>query len=80
MYLQSVAGFLKFVIMFIRHFVVNHSMRLAMFNEFVSLKLLVVAEILSASTIIMLRRFKLIKGGLQTMVINDKWDATETIW
>ena len=38
-----------------------------------SLKLLAVAETQFASTIITLRRFKLIKGGLQTMIISDKW-------
>ncbi|GFY84497.1 hypothetical protein Acr_03g0012710 [Actinidia rufa] len=59
----------------IKNFITNHSMRLAMYNEFVSLKLLSVAEIRFASTIVMLKRFKLIKGGLQAMVINDKWSC-----
>ena len=59
----------------IKHFITNHSMRLAMYNEFVSLKLLSVAETRFASTIVMLKRFKLIKGGLQAMVINDKWSC-----
>ncbi|XP_038891577.1 uncharacterized protein LOC120080967 [Benincasa hispida] len=60
-------------VMFVKHFIMNHSMRLAMFNEFVSLKLLAVAETRFSSTIIILRRFKLIKGGLQTVVISNKW-------
>ena len=47
-------------------------MKLAMLNEFVSLKLLAVAETRFASTIIILKRFKLIKDGLQTMV-NSEW-------
>ncbi|GFZ12749.1 major facilitator superfamily protein [Actinidia rufa] len=37
--------------------------------------LLSVAETRFASTIVMLKRFKLIKGGLQAMVINDKWSC-----
>lgn len=53
----------------------NHGMRLAIFNEFVSLKLLSVAETHFASVIVMLKRFKIIKGGLQAMVISDKWSC-----
>lgn len=60
-------------VMFVKNFIMNHSMRLAIFDEFVHLKLLSVAETRFASTIIMLKRFKLIKGGLQIMVISDKW-------
>ncbi|GAV81195.1 DUF659 domain-containing protein [Cephalotus follicularis] len=60
-------------VMMIRNFIMNHSMRLAMFNEFVSLKLLSVAETRFSSMVIMLKRFKLIKSGLQNMVISDKW-------
>ncbi|GAV84725.1 LOW QUALITY PROTEIN: DUF659 domain-containing protein/Dimer_Tnp_hAT domain-containing protein, partial [Cephalotus follicularis] len=45
----------------------------AMFSEFVSLKLLSVAETRFASMVIMLKRFKLIKSGIQNMVISDKW-------
>ena len=51
----------------------NHSMRLAIFNDFVPLKLLAVADTRFASAIIMLKRFKLIKRGLQSMVICDRW-------
>ena len=57
----------------IKNFIMNHSMRLAIYNEFVSLKLLSVAETRFASAIVMLKRFKLIKQGLQGMVISDKW-------
>ncbi|KAJ7976594.1 Dimer_Tnp_hAT domain-containing protein [Quillaja saponaria] len=59
----------------IKDFIMNHAMRLAIFNEFIPLKLLVVAETRFASTIVMLKRFKLIKHGLQSMVISDKWNA-----
>ncbi|KAJ7950877.1 DUF659 domain-containing protein [Quillaja saponaria] len=59
----------------IKDFIMNHAMRLAISNEFVPLKLLAVAETRFASTIVMLKRFKLIKHGLQSMVISDKWNA-----
>ncbi|XP_061367322.1 uncharacterized protein LOC133310406 [Gastrolobium bilobum] len=57
----------------IKNFIMNHSMRLSMFNEFVGLKLLSIAETRFASMIVMLKRFKLIKYGLQNMVISEKW-------
>uniref|UniRef100_A0A5B7AFB0 BED-type domain-containing protein n=1 Tax=Davidia involucrata TaxID=16924 RepID=A0A5B7AFB0_DAVIN len=60
-------------VMQIKHFIMNHSLRLVMFNEFVTLKLLSVADTRFASVIVMFRRFKLIKHGLQAMVISDKW-------
>ncbi|CAL5386707.1 unnamed protein product [Camellia sinensis] len=60
-------------VMFVKNFIMNHSMRLAIFNEFVPLKLLSVADTRFASAIVMLKRFKLIYHGLQTMVISDKW-------
>ncbi|XP_054797659.1 putative transcriptional regulator tpeD [Prosopis cineraria] len=60
---------------FIRTFIMNHSMRLAMFNEFVPLKLLAIAETRFASTIVMLKRFKLIKTSLRTLVISEEWNA-----
>lgn len=59
--------------MFVKNFIMNHSMRLAIFNEFVPLKLLSVGDTRFASAIVMLKRFKLIYHGLQTMVISDKW-------
>ncbi|XP_061366107.1 uncharacterized protein LOC133309353 [Gastrolobium bilobum] len=58
----------------IKHFIMNHSMRLAIYNEFVSLKLLSIADTRFASMIVMLKRFKLIKSGLQNMVISEKWN------
>ncbi|KAJ1381854.1 Zinc finger, BED-type [Sesbania bispinosa] len=58
---------------FIKNFIMNHSMRLAMFNQFVHLKLLAVAETRFASIIIMLKRMRTIKHGLQSMVISEQW-------
>jgi hypothetical protein len=51
----------------------NHSMRLAIFNEFSPLKLLTIAETRFTSTIVMLRRLKLIRKHLQSMVISKQW-------
>ncbi|TXG48662.1 hypothetical protein EZV62_024537 [Acer yangbiense] len=59
---------------FIKNFIMNHSMRLAMFNDHSKLKLLTVADTRFASTIVMLKRFKEIKQALQHMVISEKWD------
>ncbi|KAL3849343.1 hypothetical protein ACJIZ3_011225 [Penstemon smallii] len=59
----------------IRNFIMNHSMRLAIFNECSKLKLLAVAETQFASMIVMLKRFKLVKQQLQTMVITEKWSC-----
>ena len=56
---------------FIKNFIVAHSMRISMFNRFNSLKLLFVAQTRFASTIVMLKRFKSLKKGLQEMVISD---------
>ena len=60
-------------VMFIKFFIMNHSMRLAMFNEFVPLKLISVATTRFAAAIVMIKRFKLIKRGLQELVISEKW-------
>ncbi|KAK1576759.1 hypothetical protein Q3G72_016280 [Acer saccharum] len=59
----------------IKNFIMNHGMRLAIFNKFVSLKLISVAKTRFASVIVMLKRFKLVKNGLQAMVISDKWSC-----
>ncbi|KAH1106675.1 hypothetical protein J1N35_010443 [Gossypium stocksii] len=45
------------------------------FNSFVPLKLLVVVDSRFASMIMMLKRLKLIKQGLQNTVINDEWST-----
>ncbi|XP_030924786.1 uncharacterized protein LOC115951779 [Quercus lobata] len=58
---------------FIRVFIMNHSMRLVMFNEFCSLKLLQVVDTRFAPVVVMLKRLKLIKRCLQVMAISDQW-------
>ncbi|KAG5532188.1 hypothetical protein RHGRI_026721 [Rhododendron griersonianum] len=60
---------------FIKNFIMNHSMRLAIFNDFVPLKLLSVASTRFASVMVMLKRFKLLKASLQTMVISPRWNS-----
>ena len=60
-------------VVFVKNYIMNHSMRLAIFNEFVPLKLLSVASTRFASVLVMLKRFKLIKGSLQAMVISERW-------
>lgn len=59
----------------IKNFIMNHGMELSMFNEFSKLKLLVVAETRFVSVVVMLKRFCMVKGVLQNMVISDKWEA-----
>ncbi|KAH1241966.1 hypothetical protein GmHk_07G019414 [Glycine max] len=61
--------------MFVKNFVMSHSMRLSIFNSFNSLKLLSIAPTRFASTIVMLKRFKQLKKGLQEMVISDQWSS-----
>ncbi|WVZ56169.1 hypothetical protein U9M48_006740 [Paspalum notatum var. saurae] len=57
----------------IKNFIMNHGMRLSMFNEFSHLKLLSIAETRFASVVCMLKRFVEVKTALQHMVISDKW-------
>ncbi|XP_059623108.1 uncharacterized protein LOC132266271 [Cornus florida] len=61
--------------MFIKKFKINHSMRLAMFHENVKLTMLYIADTRFPSIIVMLRRFKRIKRGLQDMVMSDFWTS-----
>ncbi|KAI9181641.1 hypothetical protein LWI28_017053 [Acer negundo] len=70
-WIPKVSSDIWFIIFF---FIMNHSMRLAMFNDHSKLKLLTVADTRFASTIVMLKRFKQIKQALQHMVISEKWD------
>ena len=51
------------------------TMRLSMYNNGNSLKLLSVAPIRFASTIVMLKRFRSLKEGLQKMVISPEWST-----
>ncbi|TXG72452.1 hypothetical protein EZV62_001031 [Acer yangbiense] len=60
---------------FIKLFIMNHSMRLAMFNDHSKLKLLSIADTHFTSTIVILKRFKQIKQDLEQMVISEKWDV-----
>lgn len=57
----------------IKNFIMNHNMRLSMFQKYSPLKLLSVADTRFASIIVMLKRFRLIKRGLQAMVISEEW-------
>lgn len=58
----------------IKNFIMNHNMRLSMFNDNSNLKMLSLADTRFASTIIMLKRFRKIKKCLETMVISERWD------
>ena len=57
----------------IKNFIMNHSMRLAIFNRFSSLKLLSIADTRFASVVVMLKRFKLIRRALEAMVMSEQW-------
>jgi hypothetical protein len=57
----------------IRNFIMNHSMRLSMFNDSSGLKLLAVAETRFASQVVMLKRFQEIKESLTLMVVSQRW-------
>jgi hypothetical protein len=59
----------------IKNYIMNHGMRLSMFNEFSKLKLLAVAETRFASVVVMLKRFLMAKRALQSMVISDAWES-----
>ena len=59
----------------IKNFIMNHNMRLTIFNRFTPLRLLSVAYTYFASIIMMLKRFKLIKKGLQAMLISQEWSS-----
>lgn len=57
----------------IRNFIVNHGMALAIFNSYSHLSLLRVAETRFASSIVMTKRLKEVKGALEKMVIDADW-------
>ncbi|KAL4579539.1 hypothetical protein LXL04_015689 [Taraxacum kok-saghyz] len=59
----------------IKNFIMNHNMRLSIFSKFTPLRLLSVADTRFASIIVMLKRLKLIKRPLQSMVISDEWSS-----
>ncbi|CAH1430982.1 unnamed protein product [Lactuca virosa] len=56
----------------IKNFIMNHNMRLSIFTKFTPLRLLSVADTRLAFIIVMLKRLKLIKRGLQTMVVTEE--------
>ncbi|XP_020415466.1 uncharacterized protein LOC109947990 [Prunus persica] len=58
---------------FIKIFIVNHNMRLTMYKDHCKLKLLFITETRFASTLVMIRRFKEVKEGLEQMVISPNW-------
>ncbi|GJN30743.1 hypothetical protein PR202_gb19077 [Eleusine coracana subsp. coracana] len=51
----------------IKNYIMNHGMRLSMFNEFSKLKFLAIADTRFASVIVMLKRFLLLKDSLVRM-------------
>ncbi|XP_050222742.1 uncharacterized protein LOC126672833 [Mercurialis annua] len=57
----------------IKNFIMTHSMRLAIFNQFSPLKLLSVADTRFASIVVMLKRMKLIRHALEVIVLSDQW-------
>ncbi|KAM0906211.1 hypothetical protein ACQ4PT_016894 [Festuca glaucescens] len=57
----------------IRNFIMNHSMRLSMFNDFSKLNLLAIAETRFGSQIVMLKRFREIKEALTLLVVSPRW-------
>ncbi|CAH1415406.1 unnamed protein product [Lactuca virosa] len=59
----------------IKNFIMNHNMRLSIFTKFTPLRLLSVADTRFASIIVMLKRLKLIKKGLQVMIISEEWSS-----
>lgn len=59
---------------YIKNYIMNHGMRLSMFNVFSKLKFLAIAETRFASLHIMLKRLMLIKSSLEKMVLSDEWN------
>jgi len=59
----------------IKNFIMNHGMRLSMFNEFSKLKLLAIADTRFASVVVQLKRLCMVKRALEQMVISEKWES-----
>ncbi|PNX78363.1 hypothetical protein L195_g034341 [Trifolium pratense] len=57
----------------IKKFILTHSMRFAMYKQFVHLRLLSICDTRFASVIVMLKRMQAVKQGLLSMVINEQW-------
>ncbi|CAN6360089.1 unnamed protein product, partial [Urochloa humidicola] len=60
---------------FIKNFIINHTMKSSIFEDFSELKVLVIAGTRFASEVVMLKRFRLIKQSLLRMVIGDQWSG-----
>lgn len=63
------------IALMIKNYILNHNMVLTMFNQIAPLKLLSVAETRFASVIIMLKRFKLMKRSLESLVLCEEWST-----
>ncbi|XP_057518312.1 uncharacterized protein LOC130799224 [Amaranthus tricolor] len=61
--------------LFVKNYIMNHSMRLAIFNKFSPLKHLSVGDTRFASVVVMLKRMKLLKTTLQSMVVSEAWST-----
>ncbi|CAO2045269.1 unnamed protein product [Urochloa humidicola] len=59
----------------IKSFIMSHSMRLSMFNDFSKLKFLAIADTRFASIVVMLKRLRAIKESLVLMVVSEKWNT-----
>ena len=59
----------------IKNFIMNHSMRLSMFNEERKVKFIAITDTKFASAIVMLKRFIAIKDALSVMVVSEKCSA-----
>ena len=59
----------------IKNFIMNHTIRLVIFTKFTPFKLLSIADTRFAFVIVMLKRFKLIKHPLRTMIASEEWDS-----
>jgi len=57
-----------------KNFIMNHFIRLVIFNDYSKMKLLAVAETRFASWIIMSKKFKIIKRNLQDLIFSDRWN------
>ena len=60
---------------FTKNFIMNHSMRFSMFNQFSKLKLLQISKTRFASVVIMLKTLLLIRDMLVQMVVHPNWSA-----
>ncbi|WCJ24667.1 hAT transposon superfamily [Euphorbia peplus] len=57
-----------------KHFITNHSLSNAIYNEVSNLKMLSIAPTRFASVVVMLRRMLELKRSLTLVVISEKWD------